>query len=878
AQLIITTNVPFDPSHVITLTEVPLGDQLSVSAGSLRFGQVPIGTAVSQSFTISNNANVGSQAQSANLQLTLAGSGSASYSVPQVTSGDLFAGHSALYGLTFNSATATPSPATLTFSTTDPLCTALPAPIVLTGTGTSGLVSVSASTLTFGSPGDANGFVNCGATGQPQTVTISNVGNQSFNVTSVSLGKGAASPFTLAPIGAPVKVPIAGSTTITINPSIIPKVGVDPNNAAAFSDVLTIATDANGDMPHAIALVMQPRGAVISSATQPPATWSFGTIGAGSIGTFLGTTIQNTGNLAATVTLQPTGTLSLPSVFGLQNNPVTAAPGVTALVGQFVPNLANSTWTGQGQLLVTAAAMCGDLPQQWVTPVINLSGSSSSNPIVTLSGSLVFPTSDCGGAPPGGQEVTITNGTNQAYTYTAKFVSGAWYNLVDSGSGSLAANNIAKIVVNPKMVTPGAGVFPGAAPYADDLLISVATTPPTNFTVPISWTLNGAVLTLPKGAGPTTDSQGSFYVADGTSGFSLPMANTGTATAAVSLAIQPTGSFLLQPSPPIAVLPNVPTLPELVTGASAPACPTTNNGTATFVYSGPVCQPFPLASVSVRSCSGTYVGGGGPPVIDAGAETDADAGAAEAASDGGGEEAGSDTGVADDGSDAEEADAGSDGSLVRPTVCTTAPCAPSGSNSVQCTGKADGVCNATEAVIVNRDIAKGNLSGNTLSPDSCYSCLVNARCIDAQTTGKIGDDCDDLIGNVGTGAQASETKQLACLNTLSCLLPASAAASCSNAPSSDMSPSANDGVSNCYCGSNYPTASSCAAASGQSTPPVNGACEALEVDGLGLNQSTSATTVLADYTVKTSGSGMANSILKCAGTNTGIPACPQCFR
>jgi hypothetical protein len=216
-----------------------------------------------------------------------------------------------------------------------------------------------------------------------------------------------------------------------------------------------------------------------------------------------------------------------------------------------------------------------------------------------------------------------------------------------------------------------------------------------------------------------------------------------------------------------------------------------------------------------------------------------------------------------------------------PPVPCTGGVAPSNTPAgcVPCDGNTNGVCNSTEQIIANRDIAKGNTtSSNTFTATSCYECLVTARCIDAQTTSKTGNDCEDLSGTVGAGAQASETKLQACLNTLGCELPASTAASCGNAPSSNVAPAANDGVSNCYCGLNYPTASSCSAASGTSTPPVNGACETFEVDGLGLTQSTSGTTVLANYTVKTTGSGMANAILKCAGTNTGTPACPQCFQ
>jgi hypothetical protein len=29
-------------------------------------------------------------------------------------------------------------------------------------------------------------------------------------------------------------------------------------------------------------------------------------------------------------------------------------------------------------------------------------------------------------------------------------------------------------------------------------------------------------------------------------------------------------------------------------------------GTATFIYAGPVCQPFPVPKVRVLSCVGTY--------------------------------------------------------------------------------------------------------------------------------------------------------------------------------------------------------------------------------------------------------------------------------
>ena len=62
ASVAINTDVPLDPTHVVTLGETPLGDQLVLStAGPLRYGQVPIDASITQNITVTNNANPGSQ-------------------------------------------------------------------------------------------------------------------------------------------------------------------------------------------------------------------------------------------------------------------------------------------------------------------------------------------------------------------------------------------------------------------------------------------------------------------------------------------------------------------------------------------------------------------------------------------------------------------------------------------------------------------------------------------------------------------------------------------------------------------------------------------------------------------------------------------------
>jgi hypothetical protein len=611
ATVTITTDVPYDQPHLVSLGETPLGDQLSFSVASLRFGQIPIATStIVQAFTVVNQANAGSPA--ANLSFSLSGTGAGAFKLTSIGIQNLGpSGDSDPGGVEFEPASPIPYAATLAITTTDGLCTPLPAPIELSGTGTQAKVAVSASTLTFGTdPSDPNGLVNCGATGSARTFTVSNTGNQQFAITGLSLGQGAASPYVLSGDATtlPATIPIGGSTTITVTPKPIPTMVANPNDPSPFTDTLTVTTNAAQDSPHQVALVMQARGAVI--ADTPLATdWDFGTLGNGLIGTF-STTITNTGNAAASVTFHG---LQNPTVFGLQSDPtVVPANGVTDVVGQFSPPQTNQVWTDQGTLVVTTAqAFCEPLPGSWNNPTIHLSGSSIAGSLpVTVSGSLAFPSTDCGGGAPAAQSITLTNTSNIAYVFTAHLASGAFYTLQnpstgDASAGIIPGNGVVVLGVTPQAVTPGPDVVAGAAPYADDLVVQFQSQPPSGVTIPVSWTLNGAMLSLPQGAGPNRDSMGNaFYPADTGSGFELPMDNTGTATASIQFGLQPAGAFSFSPAPPIAVQPGIPALPRLVSAGSDAACPALTSGSATFLYSGPVCRPFPLAQVSIQSCTG----------------------------------------------------------------------------------------------------------------------------------------------------------------------------------------------------------------------------------------------------------------------------------
>ncbi len=603
ATLTIMTDVPLDPAHVVSLGETPLGDQLSFGAPGFRFGQTPVGTPLTQVLTVTNQANPGSPAGS--FALLLEGSGAGAYALAPSAASNVApgGGTSPPMSVVFAPPSLASYPASIAIATADSLCTPLPAPIPLTGTGTQGAASVSATSIAFGSdPSDPLGRVDCGATGLAHSFTIANTGNQAFHVVGLELGKGASSSYVVSSAPLPLSLPIGGATTVAVSPKAIPAGVSDPNDASPFLDTLTLTTDAAMDAPHVVSLVMQAQGAVIADGPLST-TWSFGTVGFGSIGTVT-STIANTGNAPASLSLQQ---LAEPSVFGVRGQPIPIAPnGTTAIVGQFVPPSADGFWTDEGTLSIDAEAFCEPLPATWMRPRIAFSGASNGNPAISVTGSLGFPVTDCGAGAPAAQAVTITNGTNVTYPYTATLQSGVFYSIADSGPGTVAAGGSAGIVVAPHSVVPGAGVRPGQAPYGDDLVVSVGTTPPSTFVVPIFWALNGAVLSLPQGAGADADGLARFYPADSSGAFTLPIQNDGTAAASVSLVASPGDVLTISPAAPFAVLPAISTAASLTSTDVATACPGTTNATVTFFYSGPVCQPIAFPSVNVRACSGAF--------------------------------------------------------------------------------------------------------------------------------------------------------------------------------------------------------------------------------------------------------------------------------
>jgi hypothetical protein len=265
---------------------------------------------------------------------------------------------------------------------------------------------------------------------------------------------------------------------------------------------------------------------------------------------------------------------------------------------------------------------------------------------------------------------------------------------------------------------------------------------------------------------------------------------------------------------------------------------------------------------------------GGEPEAEApetGAEAEApETGVEAAAPEAGPPEAGTPEAGPDTGSETGTPDAGSEtGGGNTMTACTTTPCAASGSNSVQCPGTTnDGVCTATEAAIVARDIAQGNLVAGQLAPftstlttadqGSCYACLNYKSCLD-DNNGDTGNECadaPDLTGQGGGTAGATGQGPALCTAVLDCILSSDCQGAGGIAGTSATV--AQENANLCYCGGNN-AGSVCSAAG----TVQNGPCVTQEAAGSGFAQSDSKD-ILANFGSNLYPYGIANHIFQCA--------------
>lgn len=140
---------------------------------------------------------------------------------------------------------------TAVLSVRSPVCGA-PSALALVGRGTKGVVLTSPGTVDFGA-------VDCGATAKPRTITIQNTGDAAFSFQAAMTP--ANIPMTLFP-GQGTVGPGA-SLDLVVTPSAVP-VAESSLIAAYLGGTVQITTNAVGDLPHAVSIHEQGRGAVLA--------------------------------------------------------------------------------------------------------------------------------------------------------------------------------------------------------------------------------------------------------------------------------------------------------------------------------------------------------------------------------------------------------------------------------------------------------------------------------------------------------------------------------------------------------------------------------------------------------------------------------------
>jgi hypothetical protein len=492
----LTSNVPGDNPHTVTLSETPLGDIIQWTATTFAFGNQPVGTdSNAQTFTITNAANAGSP--SANIAIQKGGDDPDDFSL-SASSGTLAAGAtSPSISVAFDAPdTANPYDATITLATDDNLCALLPLPVNATGTAVVAGPEYSVASLGFGN-------VNCGTAAGAQTFTVSNTGGNQFTIQTLTLSNGTTSGpyFTVTSNPSlPAIVPpnTSNAVTITVTPNAIPATVPSVPDTGTYSDALLITTNADIDSPNtSIPLSMGAKGVIIANSLVST-TWNFGQVPFGSTGDY-NIPIDNTGNAAAFATLTTTQTTD----YGLPSGLI--PPGNGLFTATFTPPNQAGTFPDTGTLTIAPAegqVFCQPLPASWGPPVaVTLSGTETNNSVTSVSPtSLPFPAANCGGLAPQGEPVTIFNSANAPVNFTAQLLNGTFYTLSTTGGAVPAGGNIGVVVTPQLNLAQNAGADTGSAPYSDTLMIQITGGAATTYFVPITMTVNGVVLSLvPQG-------------------------------------------------------------------------------------------------------------------------------------------------------------------------------------------------------------------------------------------------------------------------------------------------------------------------------------------------------------------------------------------
>jgi len=406
AAVTITDSASGSPQS-IALTGTGLGPAVTLSTTSLAFGSSPVGTATASQYV--SMTNTGTAALSIT-SIAVTGANASSFTFGNSCGTNLAAGANCSIHGHFDPTANGPLAAAITITDN---AGGSPQSIALAGTGVGPAVTLSATSLAFGSS-------PVGTATASQSVTLTNSGAAALSITSISVTGTNASSFAFTNT---CGTSVAAGTHCAISGNF------DPAASGSLTAAVTITDNAPGS-PQSIALTGTGVGPVVSLSTTSAA---FGSVAVGSATASQYITMTNTGGQALSITsISVTGTDASSFVFGNSCGTSLAAGANCSIHGHFAPaaagpltaaitivdNAANSpqsiALSGTGippaLTLPSSGSLAAAIQNDVYSGSITASGGSGSGYVFTVNGT-VIPTT---GAP-----VLISDGISVSSTGTS---------------------------------------------------------------------------------------------------------------------------------------------------------------------------------------------------------------------------------------------------------------------------------------------------------------------------------------------------------------------------------------------------------------------------------------------------------------------------
>ena len=386
-----------------------------VTPVSLTFASQVVGTAsVPQTITLTNST-VGTVTFT---PFSISGTNSGDFSDTTTCSTTLAPGASCTVTVTYSPLAGGASSATLNIGSNGPLS---PQSIPLSGTATAvSAVSLSSSNLVFTG-------VNLGVTSPAQTVTLTNTGSATLNITSIAVGGTNSGDFSQTnTCGATLAVNANCSINVTFTPS-----------ASGARSASVVITDDAPNSPQSITLT---GNGLAATATLSAPVIAFGNQNVGATSASQSVTLTNNGNTALSITsIGVTGTNS--GDFAQTN---TCGSSVAASANCSITVTFTPSATGARGASIAIADSAAGSPQS-----VTLTGTGTASTVSLSATSLTF-AAEAVGATSTAQSVTLTNTGNLPLTVTSIAVAGANsgdFAQTNNCGGSVAASGMCTINV-----------------------------------------------------------------------------------------------------------------------------------------------------------------------------------------------------------------------------------------------------------------------------------------------------------------------------------------------------------------------------------------------------------------------------------------------